>query len=254
MAATPYDGSGRNSGLKLFIDGVEPDAYNKRRKAHRHDSDRLAGGSRPPIRQAEFPRQPRRSAILRPCAVGGREVGQVAGYARRGFLDAAGHQAGENGTPKNIASCSNRYYFALRDEPSRKLNAQLADVRRQEQALLESTPTAMVMQDLRKPRETFMLVRGQYDKHGEKVTAGVPESFSPLPAGAAANRLGLARWLVAADQPPDGPRDRQSLVADVFRDWTGEDFRGISARRANILRIPSCLIGSLASCVTAAGT
>jgi hypothetical protein len=46
-----------------------------------------------------------------------------------------------------------------------------------------------------------MLVRGQYDKHGEKVASGVPESFSPLPAGAPANRLGLARWLVAADQP-----------------------------------------------------
>src|SRR5207245_10124469 len=43
--------------------------------------------------------------------------------------------------------------------------------------------------------------RGQYDKKGEKVTAGMPTSLPPLPAGAPANRLGLARWLVDPAQP-----------------------------------------------------
>ena len=48
-----------------------------------------------------------------------------------------------------------------------------------------------------KPRETFVLVRGQYDKPGEKVDAGVPAFLPPLPAGHAANRLGLARgWSI----------------------------------------------------------
>jgi hypothetical protein len=59
----------------------------------------------------------------------------------------------------------------------------------------------MVMQEMPAPRDTFVLVRGQYDKKGEKVTAGVPVSLPPLPAGAPANRLGLARWLVSAEQP-----------------------------------------------------
>jgi mono/diheme cytochrome c family protein len=60
-------------------------------------------------------------------------------------------------------------------------------------------PSTMVMQEMSKPRDTFMLVRGQYDKHGEKVTPGVPERLPP--AGAPANRLGLARWLVDPAHP-----------------------------------------------------
>src|SRR5207245_10485129 len=43
--------------------------------------------------------------------------------------------------------------------------------------------------------------RGKYDKKGEKVPAGMPTSLPPLPAGAPANRLGLARWLVDTGQP-----------------------------------------------------
>jgi hypothetical protein len=51
------------------------------------------------------------------------------------------------------------------------------------------------------PRETYLLVRGEYDKRGEQVQPGVPAALPPLPAGATANRLGLARWLVDPSQP-----------------------------------------------------
>jgi hypothetical protein len=73
---------------------------------------------------------------------------------------------------------------------------------RAERAKIEAQiPNTMVMQEMPAPRDTFVLVRGQYDKKGEKVTAGVPVSLPPLPTGAPANRLGLARWLVSAEQP-----------------------------------------------------
>jgi hypothetical protein len=65
----------------------------------------------------------------------------------------------------------------------------------------KTIPTTMVMAEMEKPRDTFVLLRGQYDKPGEKVTAGVPASLPPLPAGAPANRLGLAEWLVSPRQP-----------------------------------------------------
>jgi hypothetical protein len=73
---------------------------------------------------------------------------------------------------------------------------------RQERAALEKQErTTMVMQEMPKPRDTFVLVRGQYDRHGDKVSAALPAFLPPLPAGAPANRLGLARWLVDPEQP-----------------------------------------------------
>jgi hypothetical protein len=83
----------------------------------------------------------------------------------------------------------------------KELNEKLAVLRKTQNRIANGVATAMVMEEMSKPRDTFLLVRGQYDKHGEKVTAGVPSSLPPLPAGAPANRLGLARWLVDPEQP-----------------------------------------------------
>ncbi|HEV3004467.1 MAG TPA: PSD1 and planctomycete cytochrome C domain-containing protein [Pirellulales bacterium] len=77
----------------------------------------------------------------------------------------------------------------------------LARLRQERSDVDRQVPTTMVMQEMPAARETFLLVRGQYDKLGDKVQPGVPASLPPLPAGAPANRLGLAQWLVGPDQP-----------------------------------------------------
>ncbi|HEX3151006.1 MAG TPA: DUF1553 domain-containing protein [Gemmataceae bacterium] len=63
----------------------------------------------------------------------------------------------------------------------------------------ESIPTVMVMEEMPKPRETHVLVRGQYDRPGPKVTAAGPATLPNTPTGG--NRLDLARWLVSSDNP-----------------------------------------------------
>ncbi len=65
----------------------------------------------------------------------------------------------------------------------------------------DSIPTVMVMEESPTPRESFLLVRGAYDKHGERVTPGVPAVLPQPPAGTPANRLGLARWIVDRSNP-----------------------------------------------------
>ena len=62
-------------------------------------------------------------------------------------------------------------------------------------------PTVMVMAELPQPRDAFVLIRGQYDNHGDKVTAGLPAALPPMPEGAPMNRLGLARWIVDPNNP-----------------------------------------------------
>ncbi len=59
----------------------------------------------------------------------------------------------------------------------------------------------MVMRELDKPRDAFILLRGQYDKHGDKVTPATPAALPPMPAEAPRNRLGLAQWIVDPKNP-----------------------------------------------------
>jgi hypothetical protein len=65
----------------------------------------------------------------------------------------------------------------------------------------ETIPTSMVMEEMPTPRDTHLLLRGEYDKKGLKVNAGLPAALPPLPPGAPNNRLGFARWLVARENP-----------------------------------------------------
>ncbi len=71
----------------------------------------------------------------------------------------------------------------------------------QRDALNKQIPTTMVMAELDKPRETAILGRGDYRNRGEVVHPGVPAMLPPLPKGAPANRLTLARWLVSDSNP-----------------------------------------------------
>jgi hypothetical protein len=79
-------------------------------------------------------------------------------------------------------------------EELEKLNQELAH-------LVHEIPSTMVMEEMKEPRETFVLVRGQYDQLGTKVEADTPASLPPFSADAPRNRWGLARWLVAPEQP-----------------------------------------------------
>lgn len=79
----------------------------------------------------------------------------------------------------------------------------LETLREQRLAVARNVATVMVMEELPgKPRQTHVLLRGQYNTPGEAVEPGVPEHLlGAWPAGAPKNRLGLAQWLTKADHP-----------------------------------------------------
>jgi hypothetical protein len=83
----------------------------------------------------------------------------------------------------------------------RQLNEQLTAGKQKRAELHRQIPTAMVMEELAQPRETFVRMRGQYDRLGERVAPAVPASLPPLSSDAPGNRLGLANWLVDAENP-----------------------------------------------------
>ena len=93
-----------------------------------------------------------------------------------------------------------RAYFSKTAPAAALLRHQIANLEERLGVLTEAHPT-MVMDQAPEPRETFILNRGQYDQPTERVEPGVPSILPPLPEGADANRLGLARWLVEPDHP-----------------------------------------------------
>jgi len=96
-----------------------------------------------------------------------------------------------------------REYFLTYEAPQalRQTYADLKRLREQKEELEEQIPTTMVMKEMQKPRETYVLARGDYRNKGKKVSPGVPSCLPPFPKDLPVNRLGLARWLVGPSHP-----------------------------------------------------
>jgi hypothetical protein len=94
-------------------------------------------------------------------------------------------------------------YFLTHAAPDALRTAQreLEALRKQKADLEKPIPTAMVMAELKEPRETFVLARGDYRNRTDKVEPGVPAMLPPLQGGGPANRLALANWLVQPGHP-----------------------------------------------------
>jgi mono/diheme cytochrome c family protein len=96
-----------------------------------------------------------------------------------------------------------------------------------------SVPRLMIMEELAQPRDTHVLIRGQYDKPGALVEAGVPSALPPLPEDAPPNRLGFASWLVSGDNPLTARVTVNRFWRDIFGTGlvkTAEDF-GVQGAR-----------------------
>jgi hypothetical protein len=94
-------------------------------------------------------------------------------------------------------------YFLAYDAPPAMRTAwqELNSLKRQLAELRKEIPTVQVMAEMARPRDTFILARGDYRNHGEKVTPAVPALLPPLPKDAPVNRLGLAEWLFSRQHP-----------------------------------------------------
>jgi len=93
-------------------------------------------------------------------------------------------------------------YFKDKDPAYSKLLQSLLAAAREKANAASSITRVMVMDMLPRPRETFVLEKGAYDKPtAVKVSFNVPASLPPLPKDAPQNRLGLAQWIVARENP-----------------------------------------------------
>ncbi len=189
-----YDGSGKAGGLKLYVNGRARDVEIEKDKL----SDTIANGESVRIgaRKGE--------AMLKG------QVDDVRFYQRTLAVDDA-RALTLNGYLPLIAKSRGSRTDEERSELQRfykenyavdylRSETDLAEARKRKEASYSKIPTTLVMEEMNPPRDTFVLVRGDFRNKGEKVTPGTPSVLPPLPQGPA-NRLALARWLVAKDHP-----------------------------------------------------
>jgi hypothetical protein len=118
-----------------------------------------------------------------------------------------GPQKAKDQKPELIDSLRQFYlaYIARPRHDEHVAKRQAWEVARAERSIADDAiDGTMIFRDLPKPRDAFVMMRGQYDKPGDKVEPATPAFLPPLkkPAGGGrATRLDLARWLVSPEHP-----------------------------------------------------
>ncbi|HEX3871478.1 MAG TPA: DUF1553 domain-containing protein, partial [Pirellulales bacterium] len=92
-----------------------------------------------------------------------------------------------------------REYFAAHDDSTHATRIAIANLEERLAVQTGKFP-AMVMDMSEKPRDTFILNRGDYSQPRDKVTAGTP-SVLPTLDGTPDTRLGLAQWITMRTNP-----------------------------------------------------
>lgn len=158
-------------------------------------------------------------------------------------------------TPEQLAAITQHYLtIAPELDATRK---QLASLQK---SVADLKPdTVPVMKELTENRRvTKLQMRGNFEDLGQEVTEGTPAIFGPLPADAPRNRLALAHWLVAPENP---------LTARVIanRCWeqlfgiglvaTSEDFgsQGDQPFHSELLEYLACELAGLSGSKAARG-
>ena len=93
------------------------------------------------------------------------------------------------------------FYLLRQDEAFQQDTEQLEALVNQLRSEKLAVPISLVFRERKKPRDAFVLQRGQYDQPGAPVVRATPTSLPPMSDDLPRNRLGLAQWLVAEENP-----------------------------------------------------
>ncbi|MCH7751464.1 MAG: hypothetical protein IH898_04845 [Planctomycetes bacterium] len=94
-----------------------------------------------------------------------------------------------------------QFYLIRNDSVFKEFTDKLDELVKKIRFEESKVPTTLVFREREKPRDAFVLIRGQYDQHGEKVERQTPDCLPPMIDGLPRDRMGLARWIVSSEHP-----------------------------------------------------
>ncbi|HHK41431.1 MAG TPA: DUF1553 domain-containing protein, partial [Planctomycetaceae bacterium] len=195
-----YDGSGKPSGIKIYVDGKEEklkvDTNTLKADATIRTKTPLRIGQRSEGQVFE-------GGAVQDVRIYGRTLSpaEVKSIAQVGPLRAILAAKPQSRSPAEKDALY-EYYLVSRDAVYPSLAKAVADLEAEREAIEARSPVTLIQQEKKGSKPTaYILARGQYDKPLEKVEATTPAALHPLPEGAPQNRLGLAQWLIDPANP-----------------------------------------------------
>ena len=109
----------------------------------------------------------------------------------------------ERSSKRVIVSSKQRaiHHIIRSDRNYQDTKSELTRIYQERLASISELPEIMVMKEAKPNRKTFVLNRGQYNEPTTEVEASTPSAIAPFPEDYPKNRLGLARWLFAPQNP-----------------------------------------------------
>lgn len=195
--AITYDGSGKAAGVRVFFNGkpIEVETQKDSLAGSIKNDAYLFIGSKATGRAYSGAIDDLR---LYDCALTSEQIEQLG--VRHPIQTTL---SGISGKRTKEESERLREYFLteIASDQIKRQYKELKDLKKQKADVDKSILNVMVMMELGKPRDTFVLARGDYRNKTEKVSANVPAVLPPLPKADANNRLTLAKWLVDGNHP-----------------------------------------------------
>jgi hypothetical protein len=196
-----YDGSSKASGFDLFLDGEKMPMETIKDKLYK---DIVFFTKKEPALQV--------GGWYRGSGFTGGKVDDILVYDRKLSKYEIGILAGKNNwsaiTSKKVEELSGTekdilfdYYKNTVDSVVRVEMEMLRFLRAALSDSMRPVKEIMVMEEMNKPKPTYLLLRGQYDQKGQQVFPSTPEEIFQFPSGLPRNRYGLAQWLTHPDHP-----------------------------------------------------
>ncbi|MCC7377056.1 MAG: DUF1553 domain-containing protein [Verrucomicrobiales bacterium] len=221
--AVTYDGSSRAEGIRLYLDGKPMEVETVRDHLykdvqHRSEWGDSEAGSIHLTLAGRFRDNGFKNGVIDEFQAFDTDLTAL----EVGWLARGAEASVPDWTALAVKPQALDFFLARVDESFRSTAKELQQARVEENRLITPVREIMTMDDLPKPRPTFVLRRGAYDAPGDVVERGVPERIFPMPAGQPNNRLGLARWLT-------DPRHPLTARVAVNRVWRLHFGRGLVA-------------------------
>jgi len=204
-----YDGSSKAGGLKVYVDGAEQKTEVINDNLYK---DIIFNSYEDKIYKQPIEPGLQIGAIWRGKGIGGARVDdilvfnkeltglEVAQISRSEVIEATLTKSKNELSDQEIENLK-RYFLATKSKEYQRSLAELEKLREAQIDSAERIKEIMVMKEMEKPRETYLLERGQYDVYGERVYPNTPERIFSYPDSLPKNRLGLAEWVTSTKNP-----------------------------------------------------